>query len=306
MPIFNRTRLSRTRRTRGFTLIELLVVIAIIAVLIALLLPAVQQAREAARRMQCRNNLKQLGLALHNYHDRALCFPPGYLSRINPSDGSDLGPGWGWGAFLLPELDQAPLYHRINFNFDLAGPTNLAVRTQFLAAFYCPSDRQLNRFAVNDAGGTLVANVAQASYVGVNGNGGVSDSAATNDGSFLENRVFRAADMTDGLSNTFFIGERSTTMSYVSWVGAVTNGIVPSRRDPTASEAAAALVLGHCGPHLPNNPAVTDADALSSAHPQGVNMLLGDGSVRNVSSNMSQQIYDALATRQGGEFIGEF
>ena len=294
------------RRTRGFTLIELLVVIAIIAVLIALLLPAVQQAREAARRTQCRNNLKQIGLALHNYHDRVQCFPPGYLSRINPSDGSDLGPGWGWGAFLLPEIDQAVLYNRINFNRDIADPTNLAVRTPFLAAFYCPSDQQLNRFAVNDSSGVLVTDVAQGSYVGVNGNGGVSNSATTNDGAFLENRTFRTADFTDGLSNTFFIGERSTTMSYVSWVGAVTNGTVPSRRDPTAVESAAALVLGHCGPHMPNNPTVTDADALSSAHPQGVNMLLGDGRVRNVSSNVSQQIYDALATRQGGEVIGEY
>ena len=291
---------------RGFTLIELLVVIAIIAVLMALLLPAVQQAREAARRTQCRNNLKQIGLALHNYHERANCFPPGYLSRTNPSDGTDLGFGWGWGAFLLPEIDQSPLYNRINFNADITDATNLTVRTQFLGAYYCPSDQLLRAFPVNDDGGNLITNAAQSCYVAVNGNGGVSDSAATNDGSFLKNRVFRTADISDGLSNTFFIGERSTTMSYVTWVGAVTSGVVPSRRDPAASESAAALVLGHCGPHMPNNPMVTDADALSSAHPQGVNMLLGDGSVRNVSSNMSLQIYDALATRQRGEVIGEY
>src|SRR5689334_25410189 len=106
-------------RRRAFTLIELLVVIAIIAVLIALLLPAVQQAREAARRTQCKNNLKQIGLALHNYHDTFRLFPPGYVDRNgnpNLTPDNDLGPGWGWAAFLLPYIDQSPLYSPINFN----------------------------------------------------------------------------------------------------------------------------------------------------------------------------------------------
>src|SRR5205809_5012802 len=99
------------RRPRGFTLIELLVVIAIISVLIALLLPAVQSAREAARRSQCVNNLKQIGLALHNYHDSVGVFPPGYVSAQSPGSnsitgGNDVGPGWAWGSMILPQLEQ--------------------------------------------------------------------------------------------------------------------------------------------------------------------------------------------------------
>src|SRR6266478_3112190 len=105
---FSMNRTPNPRRLRGFTLIELLVVIAVIAVLVALLLPAVQQAREAARRASCQNNLKQIGLALHNYLSRVNCFPPGYLSIVNP-DGSEAGFGWGWGSFLLSDLDQEPL-----------------------------------------------------------------------------------------------------------------------------------------------------------------------------------------------------
>src|SRR6202035_4809089 len=97
-------------RRRGFTLIELLVVIAIIAVLIALLLPAVQAAREAGRRMQCVNNLKQIGLALHNYHDAVGAFPPGFLSVPGP-DGDNSGPGWGWASLALPQLEQGPVYN---------------------------------------------------------------------------------------------------------------------------------------------------------------------------------------------------
>src|SRR5580698_8598950 len=116
-----------SRAKRGFTLIELLVVIAIIAVLVALLLPAVQQAREAARRTQCKNNLKQIGLALYNYHDSFSLFPPGYVDRNgnpNLTPDNDLGPSWGWAAFLLPGMDQAPLYNQINFNLGVGLGTN--------------------------------------------------------------------------------------------------------------------------------------------------------------------------------------
>jgi prepilin-type N-terminal cleavage/methylation domain-containing protein len=103
-------------RRRGFTLIELLVVIAIIGVLVGLLLPAVQAAREAARRIQCTNNLKQMGLALQNYHDAIGAFPPGYISRRGP-DGDNIGPGWGWGAMILPQIEQGIVFNSINFGF---------------------------------------------------------------------------------------------------------------------------------------------------------------------------------------------
>ena len=293
------------RRVRGFTLIELLVVIAIIAMLISLLLPAVQQAREAARRSQCKNNLKQLGIALHNYHERLNCFPPGYLSGVNAA-GDDLGPGWGWGAFLLNDLEQKPLYKSINFNKDVGDPVNVTSRTRFLSVFFCPSDDPVERFTVRDSSGTTLGELAQANYVGVNGNGGVSDNAATNDGAFLENRSLRAAQITDGLSGTFFVGERCSSMSLVTWAGAMTNGTVPSMRDPTAIEKAPALVLGHCGPHLPNNPDVTDADALASSHSKIAHFLCGDGSVHVISSSISVQVYDAFATRSRGEPVPGF
>src|ERR1700722_16594220 len=112
-------------RRRGFTLIELLVVISIIAILIALLLPAVQAAREAARRSQCINNLKQMGLALNNYHDALGAFPPGDIAASKFIDGeTDTSPGWSWASMILSQLDQSPVYASINFSLAVQAPAN--------------------------------------------------------------------------------------------------------------------------------------------------------------------------------------
>ena len=145
------------KRSRGFTLIELLVVIAIIAVLIALLLPAVQAAREAARRVQCVNNLKQMGMALHNYHDALSVFPPGYIAASKFIDGeTDTSPGWSWASMILPQLDQAPLYSSINVCLPIQAPANTTATQTILSAFLARriSSRRAGRFRSPTGWGT--------------------------------------------------------------------------------------------------------------------------------------------------------
>src|SRR6185436_15983474 len=129
----------REPRRNAFTLIELLVVIAIIAILIGLLVPAVQRVREAAARLQCKNNLKQIGVAFHNYHTAFNHFPPGFSSQAASVDGASLGKGWGWGVYLLPYLDQANLYNQLDLTKDIADPVNAQVRITSLPVFRCPS-----------------------------------------------------------------------------------------------------------------------------------------------------------------------
>jgi prepilin-type N-terminal cleavage/methylation domain-containing protein len=297
------------RLRHAFTLIELLVVIAIIGVLIALLLPAVQKVREAANRAQCANNLKQIGLALHNYHDRMGNLPPGYFD-LAPWPQDDQGPGWGWASFLLSDLEQDNLQRQINYGLNVGDPAPAVsgARTTFLKVFQCPSDpNPATTFTLSDGGGHTWE-LAHGSYVACNGNDGVDDTTTPpHTGAFVRGRVgFRLADITDGLSNTFFVGERSTTMSWSTWAGAATGAQVPAARSPGDFSGASALVLGHCGPHLPNDQIVTDADAMSSGHPAGVQFLLGDGSVRQIANTITMAAYDALATRAGSEVVGDY
>ena len=242
------------RRRSGFTLIELLVVISIIAVLIALLLPAVQAAREAARRSQCVNNLKQIGIALHNYHESQSLFPPGYVSSIDPtildacnqdtenSNSVDLGPGWAWGSMILPQMDQQPLYNGINFSLSVAFAANDTASTTVLNVYLCPSDSGPSVVPVfkdppdpaqpgTYTGSAIVDTLARGNYVGMYGLGeicsqsGANDSpnnngagpAGTHAGIFYRNSGTSIAAILDGTSNTIAVGERSHNLSYVTW-----------------------------------------------------------------------------------------
>ncbi len=234
-------------RSGGFTLIELLVVIAIIGVLAALLLPAVQAAREAARRAQCTNNLKQIGVALHNYYDTHQVFPPGYVSAINPTitdacaqdaenaDSVDLGPGWAWGSMILPQMEQKALFDSINFSIPVSNPYNQndTASTTLVAAYLCPSDAGPDIVPVfrdppdpaspGTYTGTAIDDyVARGNYVGMFGTGEIcAASGATNgglaNGIFFRNSRTSPAMITDGSSQTIAVGERSHNLSYVTW-----------------------------------------------------------------------------------------
>lgn len=289
----------RTHRT-GLTLVELLVVIAIIGVLIGLLLPAVQSVREAAARMQCHNNLKQIGLALHNHHDRHNGFPPGYSSRV-AADGSDLGPGWGWATFLLNDLEQGNVLSQIDPMVDVAAAAHAAPRRQVLQGFLCPSDEQIGTFTTL---GTTNIEIAHGNYVGVFGTNEIEDNPSAGDGTFFRNSRVRFADMTDGTSNTFIVGERSSDIALATWTGAIPGVEVPLRKDPSQTEGHFLLVLGR-GDHEPNSSSA-HIDDFYSRHRQGVNCLFGDGHVRQVGNSIDMNVWRAIQTRMGGEVIGDY
>lgn len=315
---------------RAFTLIELLVVIAIISVLIGLLLPAVQKIRESAARLKCKNNLKQIGLALHNYHDRTGRFPAGYMSGVGPSGpADDTGPGWGWAAQILPDLEQDNLYRQIRFDRDIKDPLNAAARVTVLQVFRCPSDGANDLFQVdvlNDPKpdySTPLVQVAHASYVGIFGGPEITpdpgflladpNRSLAYRGMFYRNSKVRIGDVTDGTSSTLFVGERSSELAYATWTGAVVGGQVPPRMPNPYGylpEGAPVLILGHTGdasdvpPHTPNSP-VNHVDDFWSRHTQGVNFLFVDGSVRGINNSINPAAWRALGTRAGGEVIAE-
>jgi prepilin-type N-terminal cleavage/methylation domain-containing protein len=289
----------------GFTLIELLVVIAIIAILVGLLLPAVQKVREASNLASCKNNLKQIGLAMHNYHDTQGTFPVGYFDPT-PWPQLDSGPGWGWGAYLLPFLEQSNLYNQINFAVDVGDPSMATVRTTFLKSFFCPSDELFTKFTLTD-GGSNSWDLAQGSYVACNGNDGVDDfTTPPHTGPFLRAvKGYRIAEIIDGLSNTFFVADRTSKLSYCTWVGGPTGALNPFLQSPGNFGAEVTLLMFHAGPTGPNTTGVFDADSTSSPHRTGVPIVFGDGSVHFIGNSIDIPTWMALATRAGGEIVNE-
>jgi prepilin-type N-terminal cleavage/methylation domain-containing protein/prepilin-type processing-associated H-X9-DG protein len=325
------------RSHRGFTLIELLVVIAIIAILIGLLLPAVQKVREAAARSKCTNNLKQIGLALHQFHDIKGMFPSGYVDgNTDPSStpDNDVGPGWGWASFLLPYVEQNSVYSQINFSQPMGAAVNAQISQLPLAIYQCPSDPYQQVVPIYDSSfSNPIANVAHGNYVGCNGweecfdnAGGAADGSGADglsgglgqsgNGLFYRNSKNTFASVTDGLSNTIFVGERSGNHSPSTWTGAVAGGRCPawmaSLTPPYTlppgpaydnADFGECLVLAHCNAtHLPNADfPIYDPDTFYSMHPNGANFLFGDGSVHFLGSGIDPNVYQFLATIAGGE-----
>ena len=302
---------------RAFTLIELLVVIAIIAILIGLLVPAVQQVREAASRLQCQNNLKQLGLASHNYHDSHKHFPPGYTASGPYSDGAtDTAPGWGWGAYLLPYLEQQNVQRQLNFSQPIQ---NSPAIQSVLSVYLCPSDLPpVAAVIIPDAFGSPVTLAAPSSYAACVGGDESDTFGPTGLGVFYRNSSTRLTDVTDGTSNTLLIGDRAWANVAGVWAGAIPGGVCrrgPRNPCPGAGAGwypAATLVLAHS--HLNNTNTDTDGglDDFSSLHIGGSNFAFADGSVHFIRSIPSDTptgytadslIFQALGTRANGDSI---
>lgn len=352
------------RASKGFTLIELLVVIAIIAILIALLLPAVQQAREAARRTQCRNNMKQLGLAMHNYHDVAGMFPPSPVCGPLASVGGavETWNAWSGMAMLLPYIDQAPLYNQLNFNYrwGLIDATNGVnngnlIRTS-IPGFTCPSDP--------GSSANYTADMGPVSYGFSAGPASDWSVGSLKPGMVTFRTGTRISAILDGTSNTIAMSEMRIGLNRGQWNpssprdasyrvvsgrlerSATADGRVWDTRqahvdaintyyqtclaaydagtgwDTQSDEqgrywAAGTVYRGpyhttfigpNAGPSCDVDASVTNIDLKepSSLHTGGVNVLLGDGSVKFVSENVDQFVWIGAGTISGGETIGEW
>lgn len=282
------------RPPTGFTLVELLVVIAVIGILVGLLLPAVQMAREAARAASCKNNLKQVGLALHLYHDTFQELPAGWIA-----DEPEGPPGWGWSSAILPQLEQeAVAKTMIRRNLPIADPANQAAREHVLKILLCPTDGNTHQFMIgaedstteNIDEGTPVFRVARSNYVGVHGTEEIEDNPSKGKGVFFHNSRINFADIRDGLSNTFIVGERNSKLG-----GSVWTGVIEGVAEPMAR------IVG-IADHTPNTP-TAHFDDFASYHPSGVHFLLGDGSVSRIHDTIDHAVYQALCTRAGRESV---
>ncbi|MCI0334738.1 MAG: DUF1559 domain-containing protein [Planctomycetes bacterium] len=293
---------------RGFTIVELLVVIAIIGVLVALLLPAIQAARESARKSSCRNNLHQVGVAMHNYESAFGRLPPGYKYAAG-SQGNALG--HSWTDMLLPFMELQSMYDAINFKKPIYDPVNAAVRQQHIDTLLCPTDD------VSPTGFVEMGDerYAMACYVA---NFGTPDLDEDQEqrlgptgrpwGPFYRNSKTKLADITDGTGKTLMVGERQngpfrTAGSHdvhfeyeTTWAGAVRD--IGDNTDDHGH-----MVLFQTG-HTPNHAASDDRD-VSASHSGEALFLSCDGSVHSISEDIDETLYFALGTMNGGEIHPE-
>jgi prepilin-type N-terminal cleavage/methylation domain-containing protein/prepilin-type processing-associated H-X9-DG protein len=294
---------------RGLSLVELLVVLAIVGILGALLLPAVQAAREAARRVRCANNLRQMGLALGLYHEAIGSLPMGYVAARSP-DSYVTTPGWGWAALILPHAEQAPLYAATNFDLPVECAANLTTRTTAVGLFVCPSDNDSGPYLVERPGRAPIGVFQSNSYAASFGAGlDIGDFPERGDGLFRRNLVVRHAEILDGTSTTIAVGERGACLIKTPWIGAPDGGISEfSDNRPEIVEnyaevgRGAELVVAHAGDVGLNAPGTTPSD-FYSPHANMANFLFADGSVRPVRSTIALDAYRALCTRAGGEIV---
>lgn len=282
-----------SRRKFGFTLVELLVVIAIIGILVSLLLPAVQYARESARSASCWNNQRQVGIALHLFHDVHRHLPAGW-------SGSDPEHGWGWCSEILPQLERNDLWAKLHRDLPIDDPLNKEVRESPLPILVCPSDGIKGTFTIhgglgevefgNMDVGTPLFDVGRTNYVGVFGTEEIEDAPDNGNGTFYFRSRLTLADLHDGLSNTLILGERNSRLGGSTWTGVI-----------DGANNAKARIVG-IGDHAPNHKD-HHFDDFTSFHPNGVHFLLGDGSVKRLHNTIHLEVYRALMTRSGNEVV---
>ncbi|MDA8564045.1 DUF1559 domain-containing protein [Mariniblastus sp.] len=295
-----------TKSKHGFTLVELLVVIAIIGILIGMLLPAVQQVREAARRVDCSNKSRQLGLAVLNFESANQEFPPGWIT--NDPDDALADSGWSWAASLLPFLEANNLFDQIDFDVAVGDTTNESLVQTVLPNFLCTSDPADDLLNVNvevtspvgDGSGTSNSGnsggerlVARSNYSGVFGTLQTGDGTRDpldGDGAFFGNSEVKIRDIFDGTSNTMMIGERRNDEGAVTWTGVISDISEPFVR-----------IVG-TGDLQPNSQE-DNFETFRSYHPGGINVTLADGSTQFINDKIDLDIFRGLSTTAGAEIV---